>query len=314
MEMIARSGALGAYISAGARLLESACGPCIGQGAAPAEGTVSVRTFNRNFEGRSGTRSDDVILASPEVAVAAALTGVVTDPRTLGIDYPVVQDPATFVIDDSMIIAPPAADAPKPEIRRASTIGAPPHNEPLPAAIGGTVLAKVGDKITTDHIMPAGPFLKLRSNIPEYARAVFFCYNETNKPTFADRALELKQAGGHGIIVAGESYGQGSSREHAAICPMYLGVKAVIAKSMERIHRDNLINFGIVPLLFVDPDDYEKLSVNDRIEIENIREQLQAGPRIRATLADGATIELEHGLTEREASFILAGGRLNLFD
>jgi aconitate hydratase len=313
MQMIARSGALGAYIAAGARLLESACGPCIGQGAAPAEDTLSVRTFNRNFEGRSGTRNDDVILASPEVAAAAALTGEVTDPRDLGICYPEVSDPETFVLDDSMIVPPPGPDEPRPEIRRASTIGAPPTNEPLPERIDGTVLIKVGDKITTDHIMPAGPFLKLRSNIPEYARAVFFCYNEANQPTFADRALELKNAGGQGLIIAGESYGQGSSREHAAICPMYLGIKAVIAKSMERIHRDNLVNFGIVPLLFANPADYDALDVGLGLAIDNVRDQLQAGPRVQATLSTGATVELQHDLTEREVGFILAGGRLNLF-
>jgi aconitate hydratase len=313
LRMIAENGALGAFVAAGARMLESACGPCIGQGAAPAEGTVSVRTFNRNFGGRSGTKNDDVILASPEVAVAAALTGAVTDPRTLGIAYPEVGDPVTFVTDDSMIIPPPGPDEPKPEIRRASTISAPPHSEPLPETIHGTVLIKVGDKITTDHIMPAGPFLKLRSNIPEYARAVFFCYNEPNTPTFADRALELQAAGGHGVIVAGESYGQGSSREHAAICPMYLGVKAVIAKSFERIHRDNLINFGLVPLVFVDPDDYAALDAQATVTIEGIRAQLQPESHVQAQLASGRTIELAHELTAREITVLNAGGRLNLF-
>jgi len=312
LQMIAQNGVLATFISAGARILESACGPCIGQGAAPAEGTVSVRTFNRNFEGRSGTKNDNVILASPEVAAIAALFGEVRDPRACDMPYPQVADPSAFAIDDTMIIAPPPPAARAAvEIRRASTIGPPPTNIALPSALRGQIVIKVGDKITTDHIMPAGPFLKLRSNIPEYAKAVFFCFNEPNQPSFADRALALKGAGTHGVIVAGESYGQGSSREHAAICPMYLGIKAVVAKSFERIHHENLVNFGVVPLTFVNAADYEKLATGDALTIADLPGQLQRGGPLNATLATGATIQLAHALTPKDIAMILAGGLLN---
>jgi len=312
LQMIAHNGVLATFISAGARILEAACGPCIGQGAAPAENTVSVRTFNRNFEGRSGTKNDRVILTSPEVAAMAALFGEVRDPRACDMPYPQVADPPAFAIDDTMIIAPlpPAARA-AIEIRRASTIGPPPTNDPLPGDIRGQVVIKVGDKITTDHIMPAGPFLKLRSNIPEYAKAVFNCFNEPNQPSFADRALALKAAGTHGVIVAGESYGQGSSREHAAICPMYLGIKAVVAKSFERIHHENLVNFGVVPLTFVNAAEYEKIAQGDALAIADLPGQLQRGGPISATLAKGTAIQLAHALTPKDIAMILAGGLLN---
>jgi aconitate hydratase len=312
MQMIAQNGVLATFIGAGARILESACGPCIGQGAAPAENTVSVRTFNRNFEGRSGTKNDTVILASPEVAAVAAIFGEVRDPRACGLPYPAVGDPPAFAIDDSLIIPPPPpAERAVIEIRRASTIGPPPCNEPLPAALRGTVVIKVGDKITTDHIMPAGPFLKLRSNIPEYAKAVFFCFNEQGKPSFADRALALKAAGTHGMIVAGASYGQGSSREHAAICPMFLGIKAVIAKSFERIHHENLVNFGVLPLTFTNPADYDAMAQDEPLVIADVRGQLQRGGPVTATLASGATVQLAHALTPKDVTMLLAGGLLN---
>jgi aconitate hydratase len=312
MQMIAQNGVLATFIGAGARILESACGPCIGQGAAPAENTVSMRTFNRNFEGRSGTKNDTVILASPEVAAVAAIFGEVRDPRACGLPYPAVGDPPAFAIDDSLIIPPPPpAERAVIEIRRASTIGPPPCNEPLPAALRGTVVIKVGDKITTDHIMPAGPFLKLRSNIPEYAKAVFFCFNEQGKPSFADRALALKAAGTHGMIVAGASYGQGSSREHAAICPMFLGIKAVIAKSFERIHHENLVNFGVLPLTFTNPADYDAMAQDEPLVIADVRGQLQRGGPVTATLASGATVQLAHALTPKDVTMLLAGGLLN---
>ncbi len=312
LQMIAQNGVLATFISAGARVLESACGPCIGQGAAPAEGTVSVRTFNRNFEGRSGTKNDNVILTSPEVAALAALFGELRDPRTCGMPYPQVADPAAFAIDDTMIITPPPPAARAAvEIRRASTIGPPPTNAALPDDIRGQVVIKVGDKITTDHIMPAGPFLKLRSNIPEYAKAVFFCFNEPNQPSFAERALALKAAGTHGVIIAGESYGQGSSREHAAICPMYLGIKVVVAKSFERIHHENLVNFGVVPLTFVNAADYEKLAPGDALTITGLRGQLQRGEPLRASCAAGGTLQLAHALSPKDIAMLLAGGLLN---
>ena len=310
LEMIAENGTLATFIKSGARILESSCGACIGQGASPGENAVSVRTFNRNFAGRTGTKNDNVFLASPEVAVVAALTGKLTDPRKSGFEYPEVSEPEKFKTDDSMIIVPPAAgDA--PPIKRASTIGAPPENSPLSENIDGNVVIKVDDKITTDHIMPAGPFLKFRSNIPEYSKAVFNCFTENGKPSFAERAVQVRDEGKHGIIVAGESYGQGSSREHAAICPMYLGVKIVIAKSFERIHKDNLVNFGVLPLLFSDNDDYEKIIQGENFIIENIRGQIENSNVINAKLQSGEIIELKYDLTAEQVETILAGGILN---
>ncbi len=318
MEMLAQNGALGDLIASGFRLLESGCGPCIGQGYSPADDTVSLRTFNRNFPARTGTKGDQVYLVSPETAIAAALTGTCTDPMTLDITYPEIAEPEHFTIDDSMIIPPCACAIDQTEIIRKPTIGQPPKNTPLPEKIEGCVLLKAGDKITTDHISPAGPYLKYRSNIPRYARVVFELFNEEGKPTFADRAEMCRDAGRHGIIVARESYGQGSSREHAAICPMYLGIKAVIACSIERIHAANLVNFGILPLLFDQAEDYNKIDAEDTLEIENAREQLAVGKPIIATLkkAEGSTheIKLKHTLTAEDVKIILAGGSLNIVD
>ena len=291
LEMIAENGTLATFIKSGARILESSCGACIGQGASPGENAVSVRTFNRNFAGRTGTKNDNVFLASPEVAVVAAITGKLTDPRKAGFEYPDVSEPKKFKIDDSMIIIPPPAGKVMP-IKRASTIGAPPDNAPLPANIDGIIAIKVEDKITTDHIMPAGPFLKFRSNIPEYSKAVFNCFTKDGKPSFAERAAKIRDEGKHGIIVAGESYGQGSSREHAAICPMYLGIKIVVAKSYERIHKENLVNFGILPLTFSNNDNYDKINQNEKIPIENIRGQLKNNNLIAAKLQSGEVIEV----------------------
>ena len=263
LEMLAANGMLADLIAAGARILETGCGPCIGQGQSPAQDTITCRTFNRNFAGRSGTRGDQSYLVSPETAAATALAGRFTDPRTLEIPFPEIPEVEHFTINDNMLCA--AAIDPDHEIVRKPTIGDPPVNAPLPHDLNGVVLIKVGDKITTDHIMPAGVHLKLRSNIPAYAKVVFECFNEPGKMSFADRAVKVREKGLHGIIAAGESYGQGSSREHAAICPMFLGVKVVIAKSIERIHRANLINFGILPLRFADPADYDALAVGDRL-------------------------------------------------
>jgi aconitate hydratase len=314
-EMIAENGALATFISSGCRVLESACGPCIGQGQSPGDGRISLRTFNRNFKGRSGTMDDQVYLVSPETAAASALTGEFTDPRDLprllGIAYPDVAWPERFRVDDSMIL-PPADDPDAVEIVRGSTIGDPPKNGPLPRDINGKVLAKVGDKITTDHIMPAGPFLKYRSNIPQYSEVVFYILNEPGKPTFAERATEWRDNGGHGVIVGGESYGQGSSREHAAICPMYLGVKVKIVKSMERIHLANLINFGVVPLLFLDAADYDALDEADLLRIENLPEKLRAGSEVVVHNATkNATFRTRHTLNAEEVETIVAGGKLN---
>ncbi len=316
--MIARNGALVDCIGAGVRILESACGPCIGQGQSPGERRVSVRSFNRNFQGRSGTKDDQVYLCSPETAIAAAVTGELTDPRDLtgrcGIAYPSIDWPEAFEIDDGMIIPPVPADAAESaEVARADTIVTPPAGQVPPDRLEGVVLIKVGDKITTDHIMPAGAFLKLRSNVPEYAKAVFNILNEPGRPTFYERAAAVRDAGRHGVVVASDSYGQGSSREHAALCPMYLGVKAVIAKAIERIHKANLVNFAITPLLFADPSDYEKIDQGDEVIIENLLEVVRSG--VETVTVRNATkrvdFECRLPLTEREREILSAGGKLN---
>jgi aconitate hydratase len=312
LEMLAKNGALADIIAAGGRILESSCGACIGQGQSPSNDSISLRTFNRNFAGRTGTKGDKVYLVSPETAVATALTGIFTDPRELG-KYPELTLPDTFKINDEMIIPPLSEeDSGKVEIIRKPTIGQPPVNTPLPEKLNGKVIIKVEDKITTDHIMPAGIHLKLRSNIPAYSKVVFECFTEEGKPSFADRAAEARDSGLHGIIIGRDSYGQGSSREHAAICPMYLGIKAVIAFAIERIHAANLINFGIVPLIFTYKNDYDKINESDSIIINNIREQLKLGTTVKAELNNGTEIELSHNLSEDDIDIILAGGRLNI--
>ena len=317
LNMLAANGALAEMIASGARVLESACGPCIGQGFSPADGTVSLRTFNRNFAGRSGVKNDAVYLVSPETAAASALTGEVTDPRDLstrlGVGYPKIEMPREFQIDDSMIEPPLSeAEAKDAEVIRGRTIVVPESPPPLAEKLVGQLLLKVGDKITTDHIMPAGTYLKLRSNVPEYAKVVFNCFNEPGQPTFAERALELKGKGVGGIIVAGESYGQGSSREHAALCPMYLGVRAVIAKSMERIHRANLINFCIVPVQFADPADYDRLEPGDELTIEGLREAVQDKDEVRIARADGSfAFTGKLNLSARDREILLADGLLS---
>jgi len=304
-------------ISAGARILESGCGPCIGQGFSPANDTVTLRTFNRNFAGRTGTKGDRAFLVSPETAVASALTGKITDPRELpklfGLKYPKIEMPDEFIINDNMIEKPlPEKQAAKVKVLRGPTIVVPQMPSPLPENLKGKVLLKCGDKITTDHIMPAGTFLKLRSNVPEYAKVVFNCFNENGKPTFAQRALDLKKKSIAGIVVAGESYGQGSSREHAALCPMYLGVRLVIAKSIERIHKANLINFCIVPIEFAKPADYEKIEADDELRIDNLLEAIKSGETIKITKADGSfgfIGRLE--LSDRDREILLSAGLLN---
>lgn len=311
LEMLARNGTLADIISAGARILESGCGPCIGQGQSPASDTVTLRTFNRNFPGRTGTKGDRNYLVSPEVAAAAALTGKITDPAALGFAYPQVKDAEKFLIDDSMLIRPPCCGR-NIEIVRKKTIGSPPVNRAMPETIRGTVVIRTGDKTSTDDIMPAGVHLKHRSNIPEYAKVVFERFNEDGKPTFAQRAAAVRDAGRHGIIVGRDSYGQGSSREHAAICPMYLGVKAVIAYAIERIHAANLINFGIVPFTFVNQEDYELLPEGTEIVIENLPEKLARRAFPVIAKANGREIPLTSKLSDEDIRILLAGGRLNL--
>ncbi len=311
LEMLCSEGLLGDLVAAGARILEVGCGPCIGQGQSPADGTNTVRTFNRNFAGRSGTKGDQSYLVSPETAVAAALTGKFTDPRDLGIEFPVIEEPEFYLDDDKHFQMP----EPGKGIIRKPTIGEFPVNKALPETLDGEVVIKVGDKITTDHIMPAGVHLKLRSNIPAYSKVVFECFNEAGKPGFAERAAAVRDAGKAGVIIGRDSYGQGSSREHAAICPMYLGVKAVAALAIERIHRANLINFGILPLIFADPADYDKIEEKDALILPDIRKQLAVGKPVSGVVrkADGSEIAVNftHPLSARDIELILAGGRLN---
>ncbi len=309
-DMVAGNGALSILIAAGARILEPACGFCIGNGQAPQTGAVSIRTNNRNFEGRSGTRSAGVYLTSPETAVAAALAGYLVDPTEwfAAEDYPTYERPTSFLIDDSMILQP-SDDPDQLEIFRGPNIGEPPSNDRFPDTLDGEVAIKVGDKITTDHIMPAGARLKYRSNIPKYSTFVF----EGVDPTFAQRAAEARDRGTHGIVVGGLSYGQGSSREHAALCPMYLGVKAVIVKSLERIHRANLINAGILPLTFADSSDYDKVSQGHRLVSTGIKDALLAGSTsiVVKDMTNESEFRLTCDLSERERAIVAAGGLLN---
>jgi aconitate hydratase len=312
IEMITENGGMDALVKAGARIMETACGFCIGNSFSPGSGEISLRTNNRNFKGRSGTADANVYLASPETAAAAVITGQITDPRKLeamGIRYEDVKLPDRFIKDDSMYIFP----LPKEEREKVTVFSGPniqpiPKNEPLPESLKGYATIKVGDKVTTDHIMPAGQYLKYRSNIPKYAEHVF----EPLDPTFAARALKNKEKGFANFVIAGESYGQGSSREHAALCPMYLGVKAVIAKTIERIHLANLANFGIVPLQFEDQADYDMIEQGDEIEIPNIVQSLKEHKDTVQAInkTKNKEIKLKVMLTERQISFVLAGGLL----
>lgn len=307
LNTIARNGALSDLISFGARILESACGFCIGNSLSPETDSVSVRTSNRNFKGRSGTPDANVYLTSPVVAAAAALTGRLVDPRDLGLSFPKIEMPEHFEIDDSMIIPPlPLEKRAGVEIKRGPNIGEPPVNGPMPEEIRGVVTIKVGDLVTTDHIMPAGARLKYRSNVPKYSEFVF----EPLDREFSARASALRDRGLHNVIVAGQSYGQGSSREHAALCPMYLGVKAVIAKSIERIHAANLVNFGIVPLSFERKSDYDLLSSGEEIRIPGLRALLEQGDDAVLALSGDKEIKLKLSLSQRQRKILLAGGLL----
>ncbi len=311
LENITKDGGFSDLLSAGARFAESACGFCIGNSQSPKTGAISLRTSNRNFEGRSGTKDAQVYLVSPETAAAAVITGKITDPRDLekiGVKYPVVKLPKKYYIDDSMFIQPPA-DGTNVKIYRGPNIGEPPKSVPMPDEIQGIVTIKVGDKITTDHIIPAGARMKYRSNVPKYSEFVF----EIIDPTFHEKAKKIRQTGKFNIIVAGVSYGQGSSREHAAICPMYLGVKVVIAKSLERIHKANLVNFGILPLRFKHENDYDLIDQNDELQIPNITHLLQKSQPLRIiNITKNKIIEVDYDLSEREKKILLAGGTLNM--
>ena len=303
--MLALNGALADMIAAGARILECACGPCIGMGQSPNSAGVSLRTFNRNFEGRSGTADAQVYLVSPETAAASALTGVLTDPRTLGEESEIPM-PEHFLINDNMVEAPiEEALMETVEIQRGPNIKPFPVSQPLPDSIEKKAILKVGDNITTDHIMPAGAkILPYRSNIPYLSQ---FCFGVCDKE-FPQRC---KEEGG-GIVIGGSNYGQGSSREHAALVPLYLGIKAVVAKSYARIHCANLANAGLIPLQFVDEADYDRIDQMDELRLPRIKEELKQGTQV--TLEDvtkGFAVQVEAQLTQRQREMVLAGGLLN---
>lgn len=306
LTMLAENGALADMIAAGARILESACGPCIGMGQSPNSKGISLRTFNRNFEGRSGTKDGQIYLVSPELAAASALTGVLTDPRTLG-EMPEIKVPEQFKINDNMVVAPaPESEMDSVEVLRGPNIKPYPETAPLVDTIECQVSLKVGDNITTDHIMPAGAkILPLRSNIPAISQHCFTVCDED----FPRRAKNM----GKSIIVGGSNYGQGSSREHAALAPLYLGIKAVLVKSFARIHRANLINAGILPLTFVNEADYEKIGQGDEIVLADVRKAIEEN-KTELTVVNkttGAEIPVLCELTGRTKDIILAGGLLD---
>ena len=302
LTMLSRSGELADILDSGARLLECACGPCIGMGFSPNSGGVSLRTFNRNFHGRSGTKDAGVYLVSPETAAASALTGCLTDPTTLKMELPRIL-PEQFIVEDSGVL-PPAPEGTEVTVVRGPNIKPFPKGVAMPEAVCAQAVLKVGDNITTDHIMPAGAkILPYRSNVPKLSE---FCF-EICDPDFPRRA----KAAGNGIIVGGSNYGQGSSREHAALVPMYLGVRCVIAKSFARIHEANLINAGILPLTFADPADYDAVEQGNILRLENISEGLRQGALIVTDQTAGKTFRAVCNLTERQRAIVLSGGLLN---
>ncbi len=305
LNMLAKNGALSVMIEAGARILESACGPCIGMGQSPNSKGISLRTFNRNFEGRSGTKDGQIYLVSPELAAVSALTGYLTDPRELG-DMPDFKLPDYFDINDNMVVPPvKAEEMDSVEVLRGPNIKPFPVSEPLAKNIEAKCSLKVGDNITTDHIMPAGAkILPLRSNIPEISKHCFAVCDES----FYQRALDM----GKSIIVGGSNYGQGSSREHAALAPLYLGVKAVITKSFARIHMANLVNAGILPLTFENETDYDKIAQEDELFIENVSEQIKTGDIIKVkNITKNFEFNTILSVSERQKEMLYAGGLLN---
>ncbi|MFH0340651.1 MAG: aconitate hydratase [Chromatiales bacterium] len=307
LENLTQTGLLGKLIKAGGRIHQAGCNGCIGMGQAPASGRISLRTVPRNFPGRSGTNDDQVYLCSPETAAASALAGVITDPRTLHRDYPIIKEPDKPITNTAML-TPPAAESTPVELEKGPNIQPLPPFHPFPDTVEGPVLLKVGDDISTDEIMPAGEqVLPYRSNIPEISKFVFARMDET----FYHRAMQHLLSGC--LIVAGRNYGQGSSREHAAIAPRYLGLKAVVAKGFARIHRQNLINFGILPLTFADPNDWEKIDQDNILSLPDIRAAIQQGSQVKViNKTKGETYLGEHALTGRQVEMILSGSLLNL--
>jgi aconitate hydratase len=305
-EMLSRKGLVADMIAAGARILESSCGPCIGMGGSPGTGQISIRSYNRNFKGRSGNKDAFVYLASPVSCAVFAIKGKIVDPRNAGITFKEHKEPSSYLINDNLLI-PPKKGAKKIEIVKGPNIKDVPVKGPLPEKIEAEVLIKLLDNITTDDIMPAGAsILPLRSNIPAMSEFVFSHLDNT----FSKRAGEIKQKGG-GVIIGGDNYGQGSSREHAAIAPMYLGIHAVIAKSYARIHRSNLINFGILPLKFSKSEDYEKIEKGDRLLLEGIKRTLKENQYYKIyNVTKHYSFEVSSDFNEREKDIILSGGLL----
>lgn len=308
LENMTAMGILGKLIHAGARLHQAGCGGCIGMGQAPATGRISLRTVPRNFPGRSGTKEDQVYLCSPETAAASALAGVITDPRTLGMEYPRFMAPETVLLNTSEMLVPPAPEGELYDLEKGPNIKPLPTLGPLTESLEGPTLLKVGDDISTDEIMPAGAkVLPFRSNIPAISRFVFSPVDET----YYERAMAHQQQGS--FIVGGANYGQGSSREHAALAPRYLGVKAVIAKGFARIHLQNLSNFGILPLIFANPDDWDKIAQGDLLSIPDVRNAIRKGNRVKViNLTRNETYETEHLMTPYQVEMVLAGSLINL--
>jgi aconitate hydratase len=307
LENLTEMGMLGKLIRAGGRIHQAGCNGCIGMGQAPATGRISLRTVPRNFPGRSGTKEDQVYLCSPETAAASALAGVITDPRTLEMKYPRFTEPEKLIINTDMLV-PPAANGEKVQLEKGPNIAPLPGFDPLPDAIEGPVLLKLGDNISTDEIMPAGEqVLPYRSNIPAISKFTFARVDET----YHDRAMEHARSGS--LIVGGKNYGQGSSREHAAIAPRYLGLKAVIAKGFARIHRQNLLNFGILALTFVNPADWEKIHQNDVLVLSGLREAIRRGSQVKViNKTNEETYITEHAMTDLQIDMVLAGSLINL--
>jgi predicted aconitate hydratase len=308
LENLIQMGLLTKLIRAGARLHQAGCNGCIGMGQAPATGRISLRTVPRNFPGRSGTKEDQIYLCSPETAAASALTGVITDPRTLKMAYPRFAEPEQVVVNTEMLL-PPASAGAQVELVKGPNIQSLPPFEPLPDSLEGPVLIKLGDNVSTDEIMPAGEqVLPYRSNIKAISKFVFRGVDES----YYERALRHQQSGS--LIVGGRNYGQGSSREHAAIAPRYLGVKAVVAKSFARMHWQNLINFGILPLTFANPDDWNRIVPGDVLRLSDVREAIQRGNQVQIlNQSKSETYLTAHAMADRQVQMLLAGGLINLF-
>jgi aconitate hydratase len=308
LSAITKSGILAELVEAGARIMEPACGFCIGQGQIPPSGSVSLRTNNRNYWGRCGTKDAKVYLVSPETAVVSALTGEITDPRSLGKScYPSIEEPEVYPPGEDLLIVPGGKTS-ETEIVKGPYIKDLPRFSQLDDTLSGVATLVVGDNITTDHIIPGGSYLRYRSDISRYAQ---FAFHQIDSQ-FPERAQKLKGEGRDNFIVAGQGYGQGSSREHAALCPRFLGVRAVIAIGIERIHQANLINYGILPLLFKKRDDYRKIDIGDQLKIEGVREVLKGkGPLVLKNASKKIEISLTHTLNQRAIEVLISGGLIN---